>query len=109
MKKILLGLTFLTSISSFASFSGDVRSLGVVTSFKVHTFKSCLELSIITPQFRDECLKDIPELLEAGLTAEEISNIAIAVREEESTRVREAQERDEQIRQIENSINRILD
>lgn len=114
MKKLLLGLTLLASISSFASLN-DLReefsnelNLGTVASFKVQTFKSCLSLSLTMSHLRSKCFEDIPELLDLGLTAEDINNIALSVKEEEATKVRTEKDRTQQIKEIEESVDNLL-
>ena len=114
MKKIIIGMTLITSLSAIASLN-DLRrefkedlQLNTVDQYIVGNFKSCLASMKALPQIKGACLSDIPKLLDMGLSEDQIKQLVVEVSEEQQDEETRVIERSETELRIENFINEKL-
>lgn len=114
MKKFILGVTIITSLSAIASLNDlrrdfkDELKLNTVDQYIVGNFKSCLASLKTLPQMKEACLYDIPKLLDMGLSEDHIKQLVIEVSEEQQNEEAREIERSEAELRIENFIDENL-
>ena len=114
MKKLLIGLTLLTSLSALASLNDLRRDFGkelkltTVDQYIVGNFKSCLSSLKVLPQMKAACLNEVPKLLDMGLSEGQIEQLVIEVSQEQQEKERNILDRSETELRIENFINENL-
>ena len=114
MKKLLIGLTLLASVSAFATSNDLLETISSDLELEygqrmtLATFSSCIYGAVDIPAWEVTCDKKIPKLLSMGLTEKQIKMVVIDSVNDRDIKEGLNQKEDETELRIKNFIDRVI-